>query len=185
MTFTIVALLFLAYSLFINYTKDKGSHTRAKVVHAVALTFVVLMNAGSFNTLTSQVRHFSSFKAYHSVRMGLIPAQVNFISVLLAAIFGVILLFAALKAAQRDPMAVRIFRIALVASIPISVISFYRGFLSETSALSDQVVLLIAVLVMSIIKLGLFFLYRTRFMREFLASTAGVAKGGSSREEPA
>lgn len=185
MTFRIVTLLFLAYLLFLNYAKDKGSYTRAKVVHALALAYVVLTNAGSFKTLASQVQHFSSFKAHHSVPVGFISAQLNFISVLLAAIFGLVLLLTALMVAQRNPIAVRIFRITLLVSLPISVIGFYRGFLSETAALPDKAVLLIAVTVMGAIKLGLFFLYGTSFMREFLNSPSGGIKSGNSWKEQA
>ncbi len=182
MVFTLLSLIVLAVLLATNYAKDKGSHNRAKVLHALALAFAVLMGAVSFGVVASQVQHFTAFAQHYSHAVGWVPGPLNLAAAVLVPVCKTLLFLAAFAATQRNAIAVRIFRGVLLASIPALVIGVYVQ--THTSTVTS-ISLLIATIVMGSIKLGLFFLYGTRFMREFLASRAGAAQGDHSWNEQA
>lgn len=171
MVFTGFSLLILALTLYRNYAQDPGAHRRAKVLHALALAFIVLLAAGSFATVTSQIRHFDSFREHYDQPLGLLPGVVNFLAALLGGLFDLILFLAAFAAAQRKAMAIAVIRIVLLASIPAAFINFHRGF-GPAAGVDENTSLMVAAVVLPTLKLGLFVLYGTRKMKAFVASEA-------------
>lgn len=178
MTVTLISLIVLAVLLIRNYAKDKGAHNRAKVFHALALAFATLLGPSAFCTVASQVHHFSTLEWDQYVPAGWFP--VNLALRLLAPTFYVILLLAALAATQRSAIAIKIFRVVLLATIPFLVINVYVQTLTSAAV---SVRLMIAAIIMVAIKLALFFLYGSRMMKEFLRARAGVARTEHYREE--
>ena len=164
-------LLILALTLYMNYAQDPGAHRRAKVLHALALAFIVLLGAGSFAMVASQIPHFDRFREHYDVPSGPLPGVVYFLSALLGGLFDLILFLAAFAAAQRKAMAVAVIRIVLLASIPVAFINIHRG-LGPSASVVEHTSLKVAVAVVLSLKLGLFILYGTRKMKAFVASEA-------------
>lgn len=171
MFFTAFSLIVLALTLYRNYAKDPGTHRRAKVIHALALVFIVLLGVGSFATVASQIRHFDSFRAHYDVPLGPLPGELNFLAAMLGGLFDLVLFLAAFAAAQRKAPAISVIRIVLLASIPTAFINFHRGF-GPAAGVADHTSLMVAVAVVLVLKLGLFVLYGTRTMKAFVAFAA-------------
>lgn len=171
MFFTAFSLLFLALTLYRNSGQDRGAHRRAKVLHALALAFIVLFAAGSFATVASQIRHFDSFREHYDVPLGPLPGVVNFLSALLGGVFDLVLFLAAFAAAQRKAMAIKLIRIVLLASIPVAFVNFHRGF-GPSAGVAEHTSLIVVIAIVLTLKLGLFILYGTRMMKAFVASEA-------------
>ena len=171
MFFTAFSLIILALTLYRNYAQDPGAHHRAKVLHALALALIVLLAAGSFATVASQIRHFDSFREHYDVPFGPLPGVVNFLSALLGGLFDLVLFLAAFAAAQRKAKAIALIRVVLLASIPVAFINFHRGF-GPGAGVADHTSIMIAVAVVLAVKLGLFLLYGTRWMKAFVAKVA-------------
>ncbi len=171
MFFTAFSLIVLALTLYRNYAQDPGAHRRAKWMHALALAFIVLLGVGSFATVASQIRHFDSFRAHYDVPLGPLPGELNFLAALLGGLFDLVLFLAAFAAAQRKAMAITVIRIVLLASIPAAFINFHRGF-GPSAGVAEHTSLMVAVTVVLAVKLGLFLLYGTRWMKAFVAKVA-------------
>jgi hypothetical protein len=171
MTYVLISLIVLAVLLIRNYAKDKGAHNRAKVFHALALAFVILFGPASLGNVASHVQYFSSIKEHFYVPVGWVPAPVNLTSTLLAPVFHAILFLAAFAATQRSAVAIKIFRVVLLATIPFLVINVYVQTLESATV---SVSLVIAAIIMVAIKLAFFFLYGSRMMKAFLGARAEV-----------
>lgn len=183
--FSFLSLALMAYLLYANFAKDKGSHTMPKVVHALAMSLFVLLGSGSFKAVTSQFQHFTRFKEHYSIGLGPIPAELNFAAASLGSITDLVLFLAVFKAAQRIPTAITIFRFTLLASIPFGIVNAYRGYLSTDLSASPNIALVIAAVMIITLKLGLFVLYGSRWMNAFLASPTGVTTSEDTWKEQA
>jgi len=179
MTFVLISLIVLAVLLIRNYAKDKGAHNRAKVFHALALAFAILFGPGSLGNVASHIQHFSSIKTHYFVPAGWVPAPVNLASTLLAPVLHVILFLAAFAATQCSAVAIKIFRVVLLATIPFLAINVYVQTLASAAV---SVSLMIAAIIVVAIKLALFFLYGSRMMKEFFGASTGVSKRTSKAQ---
>lgn len=183
MTFKLTGLGFLAYLLYSNYAKDSGRYTNPKVIHALSMGIFVLLGSGSFKAVTSQFQHFSSFKEHYSVELGPLPAELNFAAAGLGSIADLVLFLSVFKAALRNQTALAVFRYTLLVSIPFGIINAYRGVLNTDASASPNISLLLAAGTIVALKLGLFVLYGTHWMRPFLTSLAGVSTSESNWKE--
>jgi len=179
MTFVLISLIVLAVLLIRNYAKDKGAHNRAKVFHALALAFAILFGPGSFAQVASHIHYLSSINTHFYVPAGWVPAPVYLAFALLGPVFHMILFIAAFAATQRSAVAIKIFRVVLLASIPPLVINIYDQTLASAAV---SVSLMIAAIILVSIKLALFFLYGSRMMKEFLGASTGVSKRTSKAQ---
>lgn len=183
MTFKLTALGFMAYLLYSNYAKDRGRYPNPKVIHALSMVIFVLLGSGSFKAVTSLFQHFSRFKEYYSVDLGPLPAGLNFAAAALGSITDLVLFLVVYKAAQRDQTAIAVFRYTLLASIPFGIINAYRGVLSSDLLASPNISLVLAAGTIVTLKLGLFVLYGSHWMRPFLASPAGMTTSEGNWKE--
>ncbi|MBK9147936.1 MAG: hypothetical protein IPM12_09005 [Flavobacteriales bacterium] len=183
MTLTFIFLALTAFYLFRNYAQDKGRHTAAKVVHAVVLVLIIVMHTYSVKQAGYLIQHFSEFKASHSAPVGIVPGDLNFITLMLHEILSVIVLFVAFSTARRIKRAVILFRALLVISVPVKVISYYRGFMEASPDLPNWIALGTGVIVITLIYGGIAVLYGTRFMRAFFNSPEGITAPDDSWKE--
>jgi hypothetical protein len=183
MTFKLTALGFMAYLLYSNYAKDKGRYLNPKIIHALSMVIFVLLGAGSFKAVTSQFQHFSRFKEHYSAELGPLPAELNFAAAALGSIADLVLFLAVYQAAQRNRTAIAVFRYTLLASIPFGIINAYRGVLSTDLVASPNISLVLAAGTIVALKLGLFVLYGSHWMRPFLTSPAGVTTSEGNWKE--
>lgn len=168
MVLTIILLALTANTLYRDFQKDKGAHTKAKVTQAIVLGYVIVMYTSAISLAGSLVRQFPEFQAKLQVPVGVLSADLNLGAALVQEVLSIILLFAAFSVARRKLTAVSIFRAVLLVSIPTEVISFYRAFETAASGFPTWAVLLLGLILACVINLGIYLIYGSRYMRDFL-----------------
>jgi hypothetical protein len=131
MGFTIFALIFLVIGLIQDYQRDKGKNMKAKVFHAICLTFLIASYAGSFKILGMLVRNFDEARERFSTNVGPIPGQIHWVIYLLHSVVVMTIIVLAYQMIRRNDKS----RKLLVKLLPLAglleVFSFYRGWVID------------------------------------------------------
>ena len=69
----------MAIGLVNDFKKDPGLNKKAKVIHTVMLSILMLFFAGSIANLVSLIEHFENINLYFSNDIGIIPGELSLV----------------------------------------------------------------------------------------------------------
>jgi hypothetical protein len=171
MGFTIFALFFLVIGLAQDYQRDKGKNIKAKVLHAVCLTVLIVSYAGSFKILGMLIRDFDGARERFSTNVGPISGEIHWIIYLVHSALVMTIIILAYQMIRRLDKSRRLLVKLLPLAGLLEVFGFYRGWVTDGDDLgvNHGMVILIGLLFVGGITTLIFLVYNSRFMKEFFA----------------
>lgn len=171
MGFTIFALVFLVIGLVQDYKRDKGKHIKAKVFHAICLTFLIASYAGSFKILGMLIRDFDGARERFSTNVGPISGQLHWLIYLVHSGLVMTIIILAYQMIRRLDRPRRLLVKLLPLAGLLEVFSFYRGWVADGGDLgvNHGIIILIGLLLVGGLTTLIFLIYNSKFMKEFFA----------------
>src|SRR6478736_2020786 len=167
MSIKIIAVFFLIFGLYKDYSRDKKQHVKAKVLHAIALVILLYFFAGSFSYLGRLFRNFDLFQSRFHVPLGIFSADIHYYSSFVHIGLSLVIILLTYNMIKRhDSARIKLVKV-LPLIIPTEVLSFYRGFQADEPIGNDYLVLALGLFVMGALFLGVSYLYTRPFMINF------------------
>lgn len=171
-------LIFLIIILIKDFQSSKG-FIKQKIFHVIALITLLYIFQDSFRLIFYNIKDY--FIKYN-IACGVIPPFANFIITMLHLILNFIIFMLIFGLFVRKEIS----RIALVKLLPISIIfvfySMYKVYLQQESAAGRIVSIIVSVLFI-LLELGIFFLYKSKFMIIFFQSNRNKSQNFNKDDE--
>lgn len=163
--FTVFFILFFCIIIVYDFSKTKG-YIKAKILHVISLTFLFYNHLSCFQWLAWIIR-YSEMQEKLTRQVGIISRELNFVQNVVYIVLGVVIMISVFGMLNRNDFYRRTLIKVLPFIIPSGAISFYTGYTQHGPNLNDYVVLTIGFIVFTLLYLGIFFLYRSKFMIDF------------------
>ncbi len=162
-------LIIIAFILiYVDYKSSKG-FIRQKILHALVLIFIFYIYRNAIRDIIYVIANINDYYAKNYVQYGIITPAISLTINLISNILGGALFISAIGLLARSEY----YRIIMVHVLPIVIIinipSLYMGYVIQPSDLYQMVYLIIAFIVFSMF-IGIYILYRSKFMTEFFSA---------------
>jgi hypothetical protein len=171
MGFTIFALIFLAILLVQDYQRDKGKNIKAKVFHAICLTYMIAGYAVSYKTIGMLIRDFDGARERFSANVGPVSGQVQWFIYLVSSAVGIAIIILSYQMVRRLDKSRRLLLKLLPLAGILEAFNFYRGWVidGDDFGLNHGIIILIGLLVAGGLTTLIFLVYNSNLMKEFFS----------------
>ncbi len=167
--YKLIGLIIMGSFLYHDFNKDRGQHTKSKIVNGVILMGFTYMYCESFRYVGWMVRKFEKAKEYWAAPIGIIPGELHLLSNLCDIFAGIALIIFSFQAAKRkEDGRVWIMRVLPILALT-GAISFYRGWMSDgyDYQINHFLILGIGASIFGGICIAIISIYRSQFMKDF------------------
>lgn len=170
-------LLFIVYAIIIisqDYKSSKG-FVKQKILHVISLTILIAVYISSFKVLFL-INNFSYYYDQILVQQSILPPVMNFITIIIGNILGIILFISAFLMLRRNHKGRKIMINVLPFSLFISIPGVYDRYLVDLNKLSDaasgplSIIYSVFAIFLLLCLLGMIFMYNSKFMIDFFDS---------------
>lgn len=158
-------LLFLIISIINDYSNIRGFFGQ-KICHILIIIFLYFLHRRSFTTFISLFRDFDTYFNRFYVICGVIPPFITFTIFLISVLVNIIITVLLFGLIMRN----EIFRGIIVKLLPISIIiEVYLDFfyLYQQKKIESNTILLVFIILCVLTEIGVYFLYKSNFMKAF------------------
>lgn len=170
-------ILFIVYAIIIisqDFKSSKG-FIKQKILHVISLTIIIAVYISSFKILFL-INNFSYYYDKILVQQSILPPLMNFITVIIGNILGIILFLSAWLMLKRNHKGRKIMINVLPFSLLISIPSVYDRYLLDLNKFSDtasgtfSIFYSVFAIFVLLCLLGMIFMYNSLFMIDFFDS---------------
>lgn len=171
MNFVVLFIIVIAaFNLNKDFKRDPGLHKKAKIVHAIMITLLMLAYRGSFGRLGLLIGDTSFFIDKYYIQIGMFPDYVNFAFFLLELLLSIIILVLSFKMLNRNNTSRKFFIMYIPFLGTTTIFDFYRGWILQGNlelVSNNYLILAIGAIFMGGLTILYYIIYTSSWMKAF------------------
>jgi hypothetical protein len=161
-----IFFLFLGATIINNDFKSSKGFLKQKIFHVIALSLLIFNHTNSFKWFFFLINHYSEYYSKWFIQAGIIPPIISFVFNIFDIVLGVVLFVCSWVMLTRNDkyrnIVIKILPFKIIVSLP----TLYMDYNQATTPV-DKMSHLIGGSLFILTFIGICFLYRSKFMREF------------------